>query len=70
MAAFARLAENAVITNPITRPRAARGNRSAMIAMLIDPMTPPNTPVTVRAPSSRAYDGARPQSVVPRTKPA
>ena len=64
------LAEKAVITNPITRPRAASGKRSAMIAMLIDPMTPPKSPVTVRAPRSSAYVGAKPQSVVPRTKPA
>ena len=40
-----------------------------MIAMLIDPMTPPKRPVTVRAASSNAYVGARPQSTVPTTKP-
>ena len=27
--------------------------------MLIDPMTPPKTPVTARAPSSSGYDGAK-----------
>ena len=63
------LPAKAVITNPITRPRASRGNRSATIAMAIDPMTPPKKPVTVRAPSSSAYDGAKPQSSVPTTKP-
>ena len=46
------LPAKAVITNPMTRPRASRGKRSATIAMLIDPMTPPKRPVTARAPSS------------------
>jgi len=46
------LAANAVITTPITRPRASSGKRSATMAMLMEPMTPPNRPVTVRAPSS------------------
>ena len=48
------LAANDVWIVPITRPRISSGNRSAMIAMLIDPTTPPNTPVTMRAPSRNA----------------
>jgi hypothetical protein len=43
------LAENAVCTTPITRPRLSGGNRSAMMAKLIAPMTPPNRPVIMRA---------------------
>ncbi len=63
------LAEKALITTPITRPRTSNGKRSAMIAKLIEPMTPPKRPVTMRAISKNGYDGAMPQRNVPSTKP-
>ena len=34
------LAEKALMTTPITRPRASKGNKSAMMAKEIDAMTP------------------------------
>ena len=43
-------------TRPATRPRIESGNRSAMIAKLIEPMTPPKMPVTIQP---RARTGRR-----------
>lgn len=46
------LAAKALWTVPITRPRACSGKRSATMAMLSEPMTPPKSPVTMRAASN------------------
>ena len=42
------LAANAVCTKPITRPRKCSANRSVTIASTIEPITPPNSPETMR----------------------
>ncbi len=63
------LAANAVWIVPITRPRISSGNRSATMAMTIEPMTPPKMPVTIRAPTRNVYVSATPHNNVPIRKP-
>jgi hypothetical protein len=41
------LVANAIWMNPMTRPRWLMANKSVMMASDIEPMTPPNTPVTI-----------------------
>jgi hypothetical protein len=63
------LAANAVWMKPMTRPRISGANRSVAMASTMEPMTPPNRPVTMRAMSSDSKLCARPHHKVPRMKP-
>ena len=64
------LAANAVCTKPITRPRSRSANRSVAIASTTEPITPPNTPVTIRAEQKHMVRVLRePHQKVPSTKP-
>ncbi|KAI1693145.1 hypothetical protein Ddc_23108 [Ditylenchus destructor] len=58
----------AALQQPHHAPRCAGGNRSATMAMTMEPITPPNRPVTTRASSSDSKLVARPHHSVPSRK--